>query len=159
MMRQQTTAAAYPHDVPYTLVETTLKHFLNFGNDQARRRIEDDVESLQMRISSFIETGGRARDMADRVAVIVEDLEALKTQAVDLGQEEVKVDGYTSGTLVALVRLDLQVHQPALFGRTWGNILFARRTVLYVCVGYQYCSDQPPAIVHHHQGSGYTTMH
>lgn len=73
-------------------------------NAQARRRIEDDVESLQMRIDSSIESGGRARDMADKVAVIVQDLEALKAQAVDLGEEEVKVDGYTSGTLVALVR-------------------------------------------------------
>lgn len=108
---------------------TTLEDFLNCANDQARRRIEDDVESVQMRITSFIESGGRARDMADRVAVIVEDLEALKTQAVDLGEEEVKVDGYTSGTLVALVRLGGSYTSLCSFDSNIGNPVCVRRSV------------------------------
>lgn len=58
-----------------------------------------------MRIAAFVDSGGRPRDMSDKVAVILKELEGLKTQAVELGEEEVKVDGYTSGSLVALVRI------------------------------------------------------
>lgn len=134
---------------------TILEDFLNYANDQARRRIEDDVESVQMRITSFIESGGRARDMADRVAVIVEDLEALKTQAVDLGEEEVKVDGYTSGTLVALVRLGGSYISLCSVDSNLRNPVCVRRRV---CVGCQYCSDQPPARGGY-QGGGYTTRY
>lgn len=61
------------------------------------------MESVQVRIASFIESGGRPRDMLDKAAAFVRELEGLKAQAVEIGQEEAKVDGHTSGALLALV--------------------------------------------------------
>ena len=35
---------------------------------QAKRRLESDVESMQMRIAGFIESDGRPRDMSEKAA-------------------------------------------------------------------------------------------
>lgn len=69
--------------------------------------MEDEVESVQVRIAAFVEGGGRARDMSEKATAIVKDLEGLRDQAVQLGEEETKVDGFASGALVASVRKPL----------------------------------------------------
>lgn len=58
-----------------------------------------------MKISAFVDSSGR--DMADKGASLWKELEGLKVQAVDLGVEEIKVDRYTNGALVVLVRIEL----------------------------------------------------
>lgn len=70
---------------------------------KARRRVEDEVESVEARIAGFIETGGRPRDMVEKAASLSRELEGLRKQAVELEEEEVKINGHTSGSLVALV--------------------------------------------------------
>lgn len=61
------------------------------------------MEIVQVRIAGFVDTSGRPRDMADKVAGIVKELEGLKAQAVDIAEEEFKVDGFSSASLAAMV--------------------------------------------------------
>ena len=70
---------------------------------QARRRVEDDLESIQTRIAGFVDVGGRPRDMVEKVAVFTRELEGVRKQAVELRDEEIKLDGHSTGALVALV--------------------------------------------------------
>lgn len=46
---------------------------------------------------------------------MAQELAGLKAQAVSIGEEEAKVDGYTSGGLVALVRKGPGVNLTLLF--------------------------------------------
>lgn len=84
-------------------------------SQKARRRVEDGVDSVQMKIAAFVDSTGRPRDVADRAGAISSELEALKAKAVELGEEEMKFDGYTSGSLVALVSIAGSVVEGARF--------------------------------------------
>lgn len=70
---------------------------------KARRRVEDEVKSMEARIAGFIEAGGGPRDMVEKASSILRELEGLRRQAMELEEEEVKINGNTSGSLVALV--------------------------------------------------------
>ncbi|CBJ27106.1 similar to Dynein heavy chain 3, axonemal (Axonemal beta dynein heavy chain 3) (Ciliary dynein heavy chain 3) [Ectocarpus siliculosus] len=80
--------------------------------EKAKRRVEGNVDSTKMRIAEFIDSDARPREMSENAASISKELAGLKAQAVDIGEEEAKVDGHTSGTLVALAEKVIVSFQP-----------------------------------------------
>ncbi|CAM9162262.1 unnamed protein product, partial [Hapterophycus canaliculatus] len=80
--------------------------------EKAKRRMEGDIESMQMRIAIFIDSDGRPREMSEKAADISKELEGLKAQVVAIGEEEAKVDGYTSGILSAQTEKVIAAFQP-----------------------------------------------
>lgn len=102
----------------------------NTRAQQARRRVGDEVDSVKVRIAAFHESVGRARDMSDKATFISKDLEALKVQAVELGEEEVKVDGFTNGALVASVsNVPLRLY----FANLYSNAIGLYSEYVFVC--------------------------
>ncbi|CAM9159174.1 unnamed protein product, partial [Ectocarpus sp. 8 AP-2014] len=79
---------------------------------KAKRRVEGNVDSTKMRIAEFIDSDARPREMSENAASISKELAGLKVQAVDIGEEEAKVDGHTSGTLVASAEKVIVSFQP-----------------------------------------------
>lgn len=71
---------------------------------QARKRAKEEIESVRKKMASFIESNGRPRDMADRVAAILAELDGVRVHLTEIAEEEKKVDGYSSGTLTNMVR-------------------------------------------------------
>ena len=55
-------------------------------------------------MASFVESNGRPRDMSDRVAAILAELDGVRVHLTEIAEEEKKVDGYSSGTLTNMVR-------------------------------------------------------
>ncbi|CAB1120679.1 unnamed protein product [Ectocarpus sp. CCAP 1310/34] len=80
--------------------------------EKAKRRVEGNVDSTKMRIAEFIDSDARPREMSETAASISKELAGLKAQAVDIGEEEAKVDGHTSGALVALAEKVIVSFQP-----------------------------------------------
>ncbi|CAM9985812.1 unnamed protein product [Scytosiphon promiscuus] len=80
--------------------------------DKAKRRTEGDIESMQMRIAIFIDSDGRPREMSEKAADISKELDELKAQVINIGEEEAKVDGYTSGILSAQTDKVIAAFQP-----------------------------------------------
>eukprot|EP00903_Cladosiphon_okamuranus_P012758 g11926.t1 len=80
--------------------------------EKAKRRMETDVEAMQMRIAEFIESDGRPRDMSEKAAGFSKELDGLKAQAVNICEEEAKIDGYTSGVLTAMAEKVISSFQP-----------------------------------------------
>ncbi|CAN0188469.1 unnamed protein product, partial [Ectocarpus sp. 13 AM-2016] len=80
--------------------------------EKAKRRVEGNVDSTKMRIAEFIDSDARPREMSETASSISKELAGLKAQAVDIGEEEAKVEGHTSGTLVALAEKVIVSFQP-----------------------------------------------
>lgn len=63
------------------------------------------MDAMQVRIANFIRGNGRPREMSEKAQDLLRDVESLRDQAVEVAEEETRLDIVSTGALQASVRV------------------------------------------------------